>query len=125
MTQTTATVSLSVARVGSGGNTNQGEYFYSFNPANLLVFEADTKVVYELSSESADSFEIWRVVTSDNSDQIKGVDRAASRRSISFTNANTVEQLISVSVLVIDKANDGAIVNCDPQMTNVPTGGIG
>jgi hypothetical protein len=31
-----------------------------------------------------------------------------------------MEELISVSVLVIDNAADGRIVNCDPQMINVP-----
>lgn len=125
MTQTTATIELTVAKVGSGGNTHQGQYFYSFNPANLLVLEPDTKVVFELSPETAESIEIWRVVSSDNSDQLKGFERSANKRALSFNNANTVEQLILLSVLVIDQANDAAIINCDPQMTNVPTGGIG
>ncbi|MCB1636934.1 MAG: hypothetical protein KDI51_20260 [Xanthomonadales bacterium] len=125
MTPTTVTVELSVARVGSGGNTAQGQYFYSFNPANILIYEPDTQVILELSKDTADNFEIWRLVTSDNSNQLSDMVRSSGNRQLSFSNANSVEQLILVSVLVIDKANDGRIVNCDPQMINVPRGGIG
>lgn len=112
-------VSLSVARVGHGGNTGKGQYFYSFEPDNILVADPDTVVAFELSDDTPDEIEIWKIVTSSPA-QFRDVKFGKDHRSASLINANTVEQLISVSVLVTDKRADGRVLNCDPQMINVP-----
>jgi hypothetical protein len=110
---------LSVARVGHGGNTSEGEYFYSFDPQTLLVESPDTTVEFVLGKDTSPSIQIWKVVTSSPA-QFRDVRRMDDGRAISLVNANTTEELISVTVLVIDKSNADRVVNCDPQMINVP-----
>lgn len=119
MSQASKTVSISVARVGHGGNTSEGQYFYSFDPQNILIEDPDTAVEFVLSKETSESIKIWKIVTS-NPEQFRDFKRASNQRSASLVNANTMEELISVSVLVTDSANEGRVINCDPQMLNVP-----
>lgn len=119
MIQPLKTVSISVARVGHGGNTSEGQYFYSFDPQNILIEDPDTTVEFVLSKETSESIKIWKIVTS-SPDQFRDFKRDSSERMASVVNANTTEELISVSVLVTDSANGGRVINCDPQMLNIP-----
>jgi hypothetical protein len=119
MTLDKKTIELTVCRVGHGGNTGEGQYFYSFTSQNILVDTPDTIIEFVLGKDTSDGIEIWKVVTS-SPDQFRDVVRDRTGQSLSMVNANTMEELISVSVLVIDNAADGRIVNCDPQMINVP-----
>jgi hypothetical protein len=112
-------VSLAVMFVGSGGNTRDCHYFYSFTPATINVTEPDTEVIFTLSTDTAARFQITDLYASDNSGNLSGIKRSTDRRSLSVVNSNKVQQLVFVSLLVMD----GDIrVNCDPQMTNTPTG---
>jgi hypothetical protein len=112
-------VSLAVMFVGSGGNTRDGRYFFSFTPATINVTEPDTEVVFSLSADTAARFQITDLYASDNGSNLSGLTRSADRRSLSIVNSNKVQQLVFVSLLVMD---GDVRVNCDPQMTNTPTG---
>jgi hypothetical protein len=115
-------VSLAVMFVASGGNTRDSLYFYSFTPATINVTEPDTEVIFTLSPDTAARFQIADLYASDNSGNLSGIKRSTDRRSLSVVNSNKVQQLVFVSLLVMD----GDIrINCDPQMTNTPTGSGG
>ena len=119
MKAATVSVSVSVVRVGHGGNTSEGQYFYSFDPQSILIEDPDTTVEFVLSKETAEAIKIWKIVTS-SPDQFRDFKRDSSQRVASLVNANTTQVLISVSVLVTDSANGGRVINCDPQMVNIP-----
>lgn len=110
-------VSLAVMRVNSGGNTKDGAYFYSFTPAIIHVSEPETEIVFTLSEDVPARYSIADIFLSDNSDNVGEKKIAPSKRAISVVNNNKTQQLIFMSILVLD----GTIrVNCDPQMTNSP-----
>ncbi len=111
-------VSLAVFPVGSGGNTRDGRYFYSFTPAIIEVSKADTEVLFTLSPETSASCSIADIYYTIGADtDLYGKTKASDGRSIRITNSNKHHQLIFLSVLVLDGTTR---VNCDPQMTNTP-----
>lgn len=112
-------VSLAVMFAASGGNTRDGLYFYSFTPAVIDVTEPDTEIVFTLSKNTAPHIQIADLYASDNSDNLRNVTKSTDGRSLSVTNTNKVHQLVFLSLLVMD---GDVRVNCDPQMTNTPTG---
>ncbi len=115
-------VSLAVMFVASGGNTRDGRYFYSFTPATINVTEPDTEVVFTLSDDTSARFQIADLYASDNGGNLSGLKKSSDRRSLSIVNSNKAQQLVFVSVLVMD---GDVRINCDPQMTNTPRGSGG
>ena len=115
------TVNLSVAHVGSGGNTRKGAYFYSFDPDILVIRKPRTTITFVLDKDSAPEFQIVDLVSSDAKYQFSEPRRSSDARSVSVVNENTQRQLIYVSILVHDSLRD-ELVACDPQVINSPEG---
>jgi hypothetical protein len=119
MPATSINVSLAVMFVTSGGNTCDGRYFYSFTPATINVTAPDTVVVFTLSPDTAARFQIVDLYASDNGGNLSGLKKSSDRRTLSIVNSNKMQQLVFISLLVMD---GDMRINCDPQMTNTPTG---
>lgn len=118
MSEKVIQVSLAVMFVGSGGNTRDGRYFYSFTPAVVDVTEPDTEIVYTLSEETPKRFVIADLYANDVGMTLRGKKVDAQQRSLSVINKNSEHQLVILSLLVLD---GDTRINCDPQMTNSPT----
>lgn len=112
-------IELTVARVNFGGNSNGGEYFYSFNPDVVIVNKKNESIEYVLSDVTTSNFTINSVLTTDANNQFGAPVKSANERSVSVVDANTVAQLTVSSVLVFDK-NTSQYISCDPQILNVP-----
>lgn len=110
---------LTVVYVGVNGNSNLGKYFYSYDPAILLVEECECPITFTLSEETQSHYKIVDMFVSGSGKQFKNITIAKDGRSISFTDRNTKKQLISLSILVKD-TKLGNLVNCDPQVMNKP-----
>ena len=110
-------VTLTVFYVGSGGNTRDGRYFYSFDPPIVDVTEPDTVVTYTLSKNTGADFFIADLYANDVGMNLRNKHVGETKRSLSITNTNSVHQLVILSLLVMD---GDVRVNCDPQMTNTP-----
>lgn len=111
-------VSLAVMFVGSGGNTRDGRYFYSFTPAIVDVTEPDTEIVYSLTEDTPKRFVLADLYANDVGMTLRDKKVHATQRSLSVVNKNTQHQLVILSLLVLDGTTR---INCDPQMTNSPT----
>lgn len=111
-------VELAVMRVFSGGNARDGRYFYSFTPPIVDVTEPDTQIVYTLSKDTVPEMVLIDLYANDAGITLHSKRVGSDQRSLTVTNRNAVQQLVILSLLVMD----GAVrVNCDPQMTNTPT----
>lgn len=110
-------VTLSVFFVGSGGNTRDGRYFYSFDPPIVDITEPDTDITYTLSKDTPEDFSIADLYANDVGMNLRNKRIASGQRSLTITNSNSVHQLVVLSILVMHK---DVRVNCDPQMTNTP-----
>lgn len=118
----TIKVQLNLAAVESGGNTGSGKYFYSFTPDLLIARQSPTTVVFEFSPDTAKHYQMEDLVTTDAKFQLSKSLTSDDGRMMSIDNRNTERSLIFISVLVRDTSND-ALINCDPQMINVPVAG--
>ncbi len=112
-------INLEVARVGRGGNTGGGKYFYNFFPDLVNVLKPDTVMSYRLSADTGRDFRFSRFFSTDALGQLSKPQILDDGRQLDVLNANTVQYLILVSIQVEDRL-DGTLVNCDPQVTNVP-----
>lgn len=112
---------LTVAYTGFGGNTKDGNYFYSFSPHMVLVGKGQQglRMRYVLQDEVPDYFRIVALLSSDSHQQIHAVEVADDGRSVRFTNHNNVRTLIFFSIIVHDERRD-IIFGCDPQVGNDP-----
>lgn len=110
-------VALTVFFVGSGGNTRDGRYFYSFDPPIVDVTEPDTDVTYTLSKDTPADFWIADLYANDVGMNLRNKRVGESKRSLTITNTNSVHQLVILSLLVM---HNDTRVNCDPQITNTP-----
>jgi hypothetical protein len=110
-------VSLAVLRVGSGGNTRDGQYFYSFTPAIIDVTEPDTEVIFSLSNDVPVHYQLVDIFVNGLPGSVRDKHVSGNKRSLSIISENKVQQLVFVSLLVMDGETR---VNCDPQMTNTP-----
>lgn len=115
----TIDVLLDVNRVGHGGNTGGGQYFYSFWPEIANTDTTDTTLVYALSDDTPRHFRIRYFFSSDALDQLSAPKISHDGRRVEVVNKNTRAYLIQVSLQVEDTRN-GRLVNCDPQVTNIP-----
>ncbi len=113
------TIELRVDYVKTGGNTRNGEYFYSFDPDLVLVRKPRTPLVFVMGAEVPPSFRIVDLVTSDSRFQIGSPVLAENGRSVRVMNENTQRELMHVALLVQDEVRDTLIV-CDPQVINSP-----
>jgi hypothetical protein len=113
---------LSITPVQADGNTGDGKYHYAFSPSLIIAIESPLTVTIELTSDTPTYFIIEDLVTTDSKFQVGKHQVAAAGRNITFVNQNTQRCLIFMSVLVRD-TKTGVLINCDPQMTNVPVGG--
>jgi hypothetical protein len=118
----TIKVQLNLASVESGGNTASGRYFYSFTPDLIIVKQSPTTIVFEFSPDTARHYRIEDLVTTDAKFQLSRSLTSDDGRTMTIDNRNTERSLIFISVLVRDTSND-VLINCDPQMINVPVGG--
>ncbi len=109
---------LNIAYVRSGGNTADGQYFYSFKPNIINITESNTDINFKLAPESVDRYELLDVFCNDNFEQIGETRRTSDLTMISVTDSNTRKQLTLFSVLARDTKNPDIKINCDPQATN-------
>ena len=112
---------LTVAYTGFGGNTKDGNYFYSFSPHMVLVGKGQQgiRMRYVLQDEVPDYFKVVALLSSDSHQQIHAVEVAEDGRSVRFKNHNNVRTLIFFSIIVHDERRD-IIFGCDPQVGNDP-----
>jgi hypothetical protein len=112
---------LTVAYTGFGGNTKDGNYFYSFSPHMVLVGKGQQglRMRYVLQDEVPDYFRIVSLLSSDSHQQIHDVEVAEDGRSVRFKNHNNTRTLIFFSIIVHDERRD-IVFGCDPQVGNDP-----
>ncbi len=111
-------VTLTVTYVGSGGNARNGRYSYSYTPDFVQVNDKDTAITYTLDSKSATRFSIVSYALCDPTSQMYDVNITDGVLSM-MDHCSQENQVIILSVLVIDNET-GVIIDCDPQVTNVP-----
>jgi lipopolysaccharide assembly outer membrane protein LptD (OstA) len=115
-------VNLSVARVASGGNAGHGQYFYSFDTNVIIINDPNTPLVFQLSKESASTFTILRLISSDFGNQLTIPVGSTDGRTLQSICLCKSDELIQVALLVCDrsdKENPREFV-CDPQVLCVP-----
>ncbi len=115
----TDTFELTVLRVGKGGNTDDGKYFYSFSPEVLLARKpGDIHVI--LTPKSSPGIKIFTVV--DNAGgEMKPAHVVPDGKSATVYDTMTKPALINVAVVVTDdEADEPKYIVCDPQVINVP-----
>jgi uncharacterized protein (DUF924 family) len=112
-------ITLTVAYVGFGGNTGNGEYFFCYDTDAIILNENDTQVEFVFSSATSSEFKMKDFVTTDVNDQFKESIKAIDNRSLQVMNRNSRSQLCFVSILVLDKKRN-KIMSCDPQVVNNP-----
>lgn len=110
---------LTVVYVGVNGNSNQGKYFYSYDPSILLIEEHDCPITFSLSDETPKHYAIKDIFFSSSEKQFKDIEISPSGRCVSFINKNSKKRLISLSILVEDTRLKN-LINCDPQVMNKP-----
>ena len=114
-------VDLTLADTTLLKRTSGGRYAYEFNPDTLVVRQSPATIVYQLTEDTATHYEIVDIVTTDSKDQIDKIEVSGDKRKVTLINRNTARTLIYLTILVKDtRQNDDKLVNCDPQMTNVP-----
>ncbi|KHL57620.1 hypothetical protein [Xanthomonas cannabis] len=121
-------IKLTVARVGFGGNTGAGEYFYSFAPDLLIVDKDDgvSTLTYHFEEDVVPKhFIIKSLLTTDAFKQIGDPVIAPDGRSVEVVNANSVPTLIFLTIIVedptrTDKKGNKVWFSCDPQVGNDP-----
>ena len=113
-------IELTIAYVGFGGNTGEGQYFFSYSPNTAIVKTANTELDFVFSDATTDNFKMFEMVTCDVSNQFSKAIKSSDQRSMKVINSNTKPQLTIVSILVEDSARKNKIVSCDPQVLNVP-----
>ncbi|GAB3352002.1 hypothetical protein [Lysobacter tyrosinilyticus] len=112
---------LTVAYTGFGGNTKDGNYFYSFAPHMVLVGKGQQglRMRYVFQDEVPEYFRIVALLSSDSHKQIHDVEVADDGRSVRFKNHANIQTLIFFSIIVHDERRD-IIFGCDPQVGNDP-----
>ncbi len=111
-------IALNVAFVNQGGNANDGKYFYSYTPDFALVSASDTRITYNLNGPGDKRFVIHSFAICDPNNEMS--DFQLTDSSFSMTDAyKNINELIALTILVEDTLT-GDIINCDPQVTNVP-----
>jgi hypothetical protein len=117
------TVVLSIAKVESGGNTGQGQYFFSFDHNTILITEENTPITFQLAPETASSFSISTIISSDSTGQVEIPLRGTSSRSFGLIAHCKVKALFSLAVVIEDTGNQKLAVPlvCDPQVICIPT----
>lgn len=113
------TVDLTIVRVEAGGNTGSGKYFYSFSP-DIVTFRESGQLSYRLSADAGIGFRIIALVTTDTTGAIGPAEIAVDGRSVGVRNECGKHQLIYVSLVVVDESRDQTLINCDPQVVNIP-----
>ena len=115
----TDTFDLTVLRVGKGGNTDDGKYFYSFSPDILLTRKAG-HITFNLTPKSSSGIRIFTVV--DNGGGEMGPAEVAPDGLVAkLYDTMTKSALINVAVVVTDdEADERKYIVCDPQVINVP-----
>jgi regulatory protein YycH of two-component signal transduction system YycFG len=112
-------IELTVAYVGFGGNTGNGEYFYSYYPNTIMVESANTQLDFVFSTETSTDLVMHELVSSDTENEFGVATKAPDGRSILLMDHNNKPLLIAVSIVVHDK-NRNVYISCDPQVLNVP-----
>jgi hypothetical protein len=125
MTAKPIIVTLSIAKVESGGNTGQGKYFYSFDRNAILITEANTPVTFQLAPETAASFSINTIISSDSTNQLDFPLRGPDPDPRSFLIvARCAEKALFSLAIIVDHAHpekQESLLVCDPQVICVPT----
>lgn len=113
---------LTIARVGFGGNTGEGKYFYAYsrNPIHLMGKSKNLAMRFSLSKETSSDFKICQGVGTNFAwDQIVKPKISDDARSVSMTNKNDKHCLFNIGIVVHDAFNNEFVV-CDPEVVNVP-----
>lgn len=113
---------LTIARVGFGGNTGEGKYFYAYSrdPIHLVGKGKNLTMRFSLSNETSGDFKIRQGVGTNFAwDQIVKPKISDDARSVSMTNKNDKHCLFNIGIVVHDAFADELIV-CDPEVVNVP-----
>ena len=111
---------LAVARVGFGGNTGDGKYFYAFSqhPIHIIGKKGEFKMTFTLTAETHEDIVIINGVSGDTGYQVL-IDPETSGRSAWATNTNSENTLFTFGLVLQNKAT-GEIFICDPEVINVP-----
>lgn len=92
---------------------------YIANPESVTVTKTGTTLVYTLDRQSAVSWEITSLSTTDQHDQAGPFTIAQGGSSVSFVDANTVAESFNVSVTLVHRQTKELRV-IDPSVLNEP-----
>ncbi|RRU11602.1 hypothetical protein EGJ34_13300 [Stenotrophomonas sp. 278] len=111
---------LTVVRVGTGGNTDDGKYFYGFKPDIVMARKA-SYINFVLSPDTSEGIRIAAVVDSADHGQMDRAEVEPDGLSARMYDNMIKPALINVAVLVSDDHNpEDKYIMCDPQVINVP-----
>lgn len=108
-------VTLTVARVGEGGNANRGMYFFDFSPHPIVLDKHSSWIVFDVSSGTPAEMAIRQLITSDALGQFGSAIIEAGGRRAAVQVKNTVAYLVQVALLLYNEKT-GETVVCDPQV---------
>lgn len=122
ITKDSPKIELDVAYVGTGGNTGEGKYFFSYDPNVVIVVESGIDMSIFLTDATAESIGIGDFITSDALNQIASYAIASDGRSVTFHNTNTDPYVIQVVLMLhdTDAKHPNVGIVCDPQVINRP-----
>lgn len=115
----TDTFTLTVLRVGKGGNTDDGKYFYSFSP-NILMARKAGNINFVLGKDTSSGIRIFAVV--DNAGGELGPYEILKEGQAArvFDNMSKPALINVAAVVTDDEADERRYIVCDPQVINVP-----
>ncbi|MBN8887744.1 MAG: hypothetical protein J0I77_18605 [Rudaea sp.] len=111
---------LTVARVGFGGNTGDGKYFYAFSqhPIHIIGKKGAFQMTFTLSDETHEDIIITNGVSGDTGYQVM-IDPETNGRSAWATNTNSENTLFTFGLVLQNKRTNEYLI-CDPEVINVP-----
>lgn len=122
VTKDSPKITLDVAYVGTGGNTGDGKYFFSYDPNVIVVVDPGIDMTIYLTDATAESIGIGDFISSDALAQITTYEIQPDGRSVIFHNTNTQPYVIQVVLMLhdTDVKHPNVGIVCDPQVINRP-----
>lgn len=119
MTNPTEFINIQVIAIPKK-DSQSGKVTYSttFNPTSVIVKEIDTVLNYQLISPTPSGVRFSKVKINQKTTQLSEPSISLSGKLITFSDANTTKETISLTFHFID--NDGVEFLVDPDIDNEP-----
>lgn len=103
----------------NAGNAANGAFGYIFEPDVVTTTEFNTTLIYSLDEESAQSYSITGLYTTDSRFQLAAPVISSDAKSLAVLNINSQPQLMYVA-LQVEHVLTKRKLSLDPQVINIP-----